>query len=115
MSCSDKELSDLSEMVNLSFFVIPENAGSILYDGDESVIIGTNIKIEAVSNPSYEFVRWSGDIDGSNNPIDIIANSNLNVVAEFQELNITPMDSDNDGVPDPNDLCPDTEQRKILM
>tara|TARA_B100000941_G_scaffold197011_1_gene142838 strand:- start:370 stop:1536 length:1167 start_codon:yes stop_codon:yes gene_type:complete len=114
ISCSDKELSNLSELVSLSFFVIPENAGSILYNGNESVEIGTNIKLEAVSNPPYEFVRWSGDIEGTNNPIDITANSNLNVVAEFQEPNITPLDSDNDGVPDDKDLCPNSEENSYV-
>ena len=78
LSCSDEEL------VSLSFFVIPENAGSIVYDGNNSVELGTNIKIEAVSNSPYEFVRWSGDLDGSNNPIDIVVSSDLNIVAEFQ-------------------------------
>ena len=104
LSCSDEEL------VSLSFFVIPENAGSIVYDGNNSVELGTNIKIEAVSNSPYEFVRWSGDLDGSNNPIDIVASSDLNIVAEFQETNVVLLDSDKDGVPDINDLCPDTEE-----
>ena len=107
LSCSDEEL------VSLSFFVIPENAGSIVYDGNNSVELGTNIKIEAVSNSPYEFVRWSGDLDGSNNPIDIVASSDLNIVAEFQETNVVLLDSDKDGVPDINDSCPDTEE--VLM
>ena len=104
LSCSDEEL------VSLSFFVIPENSGSIIYDGNNSVELGTNIKIEAVSNSPYEFVRWSGDLDGSNNPIDIVVSSDLNIVAEFQETNVDLPDSDKDGVPDINDLCPDTEE-----
>ena len=104
LSCSDEEL------VSLSFFVIPENAGSIVYDGNNNVELGTNIKLEAVSNSPYEFVRWSGDLDGSNNPIDIVASSDLNIVAEFQETNVVLLDSDKDGVPDINDLCSDTEE-----
>ena len=104
LSCSDEEL------VSLSFFVIPENAGSIVYDGNNSVELGTNIKIEAVSNSPYEFVRWSGDLNGTNNPIDIVASSDLNIVAEFQETNVVLLDSDKDGVPDINDSCPDTEE-----
>ena len=99
------------DFLSISFLlVIPENAGSIVYDGNNSVELGTNIKIEAVSNSPYEFVRWSGDLDGSNNPIDIVASSDLNIVAEFQETNLTLPDSDKDGVPDVNDLCPDTEE-----
>ena len=98
LSCSDEEL------VSLSFFVIPENAGSIVYDGNHSVELGSNIKIEAISNSPYEFVRWSGDLDGTNNPIDIVASSDLNIVAEFQETNVVLPDSDKDGVPDVNDL-----------
>ena len=104
LSCSDEEL------VSLSFFVIPENAGSIVYDGNNNVELGTNIKLEAVSNSPYEFVRWSGDLDGSNNPIDVVASSDLNIVAEFQETNVVLLDSDKDGVPDINDLCSDTEE-----
>ena len=103
LSCSDEELA------SLSFFVIPENAGSIEYDGNQNVTIGSNLKLEAVSNTSYEFVRWSGDISGSDNPIDVVVNSDLNVVAEFQESNIILPDSDNDGVPDEIDLCPNSD------
>ena len=103
LSCSDEELA------SLSFFVIPENAGSIEYDGNQNVTIGSNLKLEAVSNTSYEFVRWSGDISGSENPIDVVVNSDLNVVAEFQESNIILPDSDNDGVPDEIDLCPNSD------
>ena len=103
LSCSDEELA------SLSFFVIPDNAGSIVYDGNQSVEMGSNLKLEAVSNPSYEFVRWSGDINGSVNPIDVVVNSDLSVVAEFKETNIIIPDTDGDGVSDDIDLCPNSD------
>ena len=101
LSCNDQK----SHMLNI--FVIPENAGSVtplsgVYDH------GSNVVLEAINNSDYEFTRWSGDISETSNPFSLTVESEINIVAEFSELNLPSKDSDGDGVVDPNDLCPNT-------
>ena len=101
LSCNDQK----SHMLNI--FVIPENAGSVtplsgVYDH------GSNVVLEATNNSDYEFTRWSGDISETSNPFSLTVESEINIVAEFSELNLPSKDSDGDGVVDSNDLCPNT-------
>ena len=101
LSCNDQK----SHMLNI--FVIPENAGSVtpltgVYDH------GSNVVLEAINNSDYEFTRWSGDISETSNPFSLTVESEINIVAEFSELNLPSKDSDGDGVVDLNDLCPNT-------
>ena len=101
LSCNDQK----SHMLNI--FVIPENAGSVtplsgVYDH------GSNVVLEAINNSDYEFTRWSGDISETSNPFSLTVESEINIVAEFSELNLPSKDSDGDGVVDSNDLCPNT-------
>ena len=101
LSCNDQK----SHMLNI--FVIPENAGSVtpltgVYNH------GSNVVLEAINNSDYEFTRWSGDISETSNPFSLTIESEINIVAEFSELNLPSKDSDQDGVVDSDDLCPNT-------
>jgi len=101
LSCNDQK----SHSINT--FVIPEDAGSVtpnsgVYDH------GSNVVLEAISNTNYEFTRWSGDVSEVSNPISLTVESEINIVAEFTEINLPSKDSDQDGVVDSNDLCPNT-------
>ncbi len=59
--------------------------------------------------PFWNFDYWSGDVpigEEFTNPLTIIMDSNKDIVANYK-WDSTPLpDSDNDGVPDINDICP---------
>jgi uncharacterized repeat protein (TIGR02543 family) len=47
------------------------------YDNDSSVLL------TAVQNAGYHFADWTGDVNGTNNPVSVTMNSNKSVVANF--------------------------------
>ena len=102
ISCHDEK------KFKLKTYIIPEDAGVII---PESGVYagGTNLILEALSADNFTFTRWSGDIDSRSNPLDFKINSDLDIVAEFTEIiDTSSKDSDNDGVTDSKDLCPNT-------
>jgi C1A family cysteine protease len=44
---------------------------------------GTQVELTAASNEGYDFVGWSGDVSGSENPTSLVLDANKNVVANF--------------------------------
>ena len=44
---------------------------------------GSTLTLVATPNAEYKFTGWSGDANGSPNPIDVIVNDNKNIVANF--------------------------------
>ena len=65
---------------------------------------GSQVKLTAVPEEGWLFQSWSGAVNNTSNPVIVtINNYDYNVTAKFIR------DSDFDGVPDLNDLCPDTE------
>lgn len=82
--------------------VVPANGGitniknNLFGEGEE-------VYFEAVPNQYYYFDFWSGDIKSNQSVISLNIYSNLNVNANFKLL-----DSDNDGIPDRDDLCDKT-------
>ena len=108
MSCQDEKT------YKLKTYVIPDNAGEIitesgLYNG------GTKLIFEALSEDNFTFTRWSGDVDSRANPLNFEINSDLDIVAEFTEIrNTSSKDSDNDGIDDSKDLCPNTPSGFIV-
>ncbi len=44
---------------------------------------GEEITIEAVADASYDFVEWSGDLEGRDNPKEVEISADLNIEAEF--------------------------------
>ena len=108
LSCKDEE------SYNLSTFVIPDNSGEISMDSG-LYTAGTNLILEALSKENFTFTRWSGDVDSQLNPLEFKINSDINIVAEFTEnIDQSSKDSDNDGVIDSKDLCPDTPEDFIV-
>jgi len=102
ISCQDEK------RFKLTTYIIPENSGQILTESG-LYSAGTNLILEALSEDNFTFTRWSGDVDSRDNPLNFEINSDLDIVAEFTEIRDTSSkDSDNDGVDDSNDLCPNT-------
>ena len=108
LSCKDEE------SYNLSTYVIPDKSGEISMESG-LYTAGTNLILEALSKENFTFTRWSGDVDSQLNPLEFKINSDINIVAEFTEnIDQSSKDSDNDGVIDSKDLCPDTPEDFIV-
>lgn len=63
----------------------------------------TQVKLTAVAANDWEFDSWSGDVSGSNNPIELSIDKEYQLSANFKLK-----DTDLDGVPDRDDSCPNT-------
>ena len=88
----------------LTTSVSPAEGGSIdpsggMYDSGE--------RITLTANPStgYDFVSWTGYFSGSTNPLIVTINSDIQLTAVFEKT-----DSDEDGVADDVDQCPNTPE-----
>ena len=44
---------------------------------------GSNVELNATPNPGYEFTGWSGDANGSVNPLTVNMNANKTITANF--------------------------------
>lgn len=68
----------------LSTSVNPNNSGEvtpsegIFSDGEE-------IELSAIPNDGYQFIEWSGDVIGSENPKTVLMNSDKLITAEFEK------------------------------
>jgi hypothetical protein len=50
---------------------------------------GTILEITAVAENEYDFEKWSGDIDGSENPVQITIDKAMTITAEFEDRSYT--------------------------
>ena len=108
ISCQDEK------RFKLTTYIIPENSGQILTESG-LYSAGTNLILEALSEDNFTFTRWSGDVDSRANPLNFEINSDLDILAEFTEIRDTSSkDSDNDGIDDSKDLCPNTPSGFIV-
>ena len=108
VSCQDEK------RFKLTTYIIPENSGQILTESG-LYSAGTNLILEALGEDNFTFTRWSGDVDSRANPLNFEINSDLDIVAEFTEIRDTSSkDSDNDGIDDSKDLCPNTPSGFIV-
>ena len=70
--------------------------GSVLVDGSPqslpwsgSYICGSSVTLEAVPDEHREFAGWSGDLSGSDNPVDLVMDGDRSLVASFDWANYT--------------------------
>lgn len=59
---------------------------------------GEQVTLEAIAGPGYQFISWSGDLTGSDNPATITVTQNMNITANFgvagiYSLTILPSDN----------------------
>jgi len=60
--------------------------------GSHSYNSGTTVTVTATADNGYRFVNWSGDVSSTDNPVEIIMDSNKTITANFVRqytLNIT--------------------------
>jgi hypothetical protein len=80
----------------------PAEGGSVSPQGGEYQQ-GQTATFTATPNEFYGFAGWSGADTSTINPVSIIVDTNKSLTARFEKL-----DTDNDGVTDDVDQCPDT-------
>lgn len=102
--------------------VSPSASGDVKLDNNTltsypvsfNFLLGTTVRLEAVSAPGYEFVNWSGSLISNNNPEYITMNCSKSVTANFapqtepnQTASISDLaweDTNADGIQDANEL-----------
>ncbi len=97
----------------------PPTTVSVTVQGQGTVdqqVDGTTATLTANPEPGWNFDRWSGQIQSTDNPLTVTVSEVTSIEAIFVELEPPPgqptppviADGDGDGVPDANDDCPDT-------
>ena len=99
LSC-EKEIPVYTVTVSSS----PSEGGSVSPEGGEYQE-GQTASFTATPNEFYGFAGWSGADTSTINPVSIIVDTNKSLTARFEKL-----DTDNDGVTDDIDQCPDTPE-----
>ena len=47
---------------------------------------GESVQLEALAEPGYEFIGWSGELAGKDNPLTIQVSSNIQAIAHFRPV-----------------------------
>ena len=97
VSC-EEEIPNYTVTVSSS----PAEGGSVSPQGGEYQQ-GQTATFTATPNEFYGFAGWSGADTSTINPVSIIVDTNKSLTARFEKL-----DTDNDGITDDVDQCPDT-------
>lgn len=87
---------------SLTVQVEPDDGGSVS-QGSENFISGAKVTLIATANSNYSFSTWTGSVNSTSNPLDIIMDEDKSLVAVFELI-----DSDRDGITDELDECPNT-------
>ncbi len=72
--------------VLISLNASPANSGTVSASGTNAggtYPLGSTNTVTALANTGFEFIGWSGDATGTNNPLTVIANTSLNITATF--------------------------------
>ena len=97
-----KDSDDETIQFSINVSVTPTEGGVVTPTSgtyDEGAIV----TMEATPSNGYSFVEWTGSIQITDNPVTITMDSDMDITAVFEIL-----DSDEDGVTDDMDTCPDT-------
>jgi uncharacterized repeat protein (TIGR02543 family) len=67
----------------------PTNGGTV--SGGGALQEGSTEMVTATANSGFEFIGWTGDATGTDNPLPVTVNTNLDITANFAEIgtNIT--------------------------
>ena len=98
---------ELVSEVTLTVTASPSEGGSISPQGG-NYNVGTTIEVTATANDNYSFSGWTGDFEGTSNPVPLIMLKDQSLTANFELLENISTDSDGDGVADSLDNCANT-------
>ncbi|WP_068675299.1 tetratricopeptide repeat protein [Oceanobacillus sp. Castelsardo] len=83
----EKELDFIVEGKNKFVKTEVQGEGTIsVFPNETSYPVGTDITLEAKPKAGYEFVRWEGDVTGTQNPLNMTLESSISVVAVFEPV-----------------------------
>jgi uncharacterized repeat protein (TIGR02543 family) len=75
------------ETYRVSASASPSQGGTVVADppdcAADSCDPGTEVELTAAPNEGYDFVGWSGDASGSDNPTSLVLDTNKSVSANF--------------------------------
>ncbi|MCM4162990.1 MULTISPECIES: thrombospondin type 3 repeat-containing protein [unclassified Arenibacter] len=103
-SCSEEDI----KVYKFTSSISPAQGGTV-NPSEGSYISGEEVTVTAQASSGYVFKNWSGSATGNKNPVTITMNSDKAVIAMFELL-----DTDDDGVPDYLDQCPNTHPGEIV-
>ena len=86
---ADKNITANFTLIPVSSFTLNVTAqnGSVSKNPDQqNYNNGATVILTATPNNGYEFTSWSGDVNGSNNPLTVVMNSNKNITANFTQI-----------------------------
>ncbi|MDZ7757116.1 InlB B-repeat-containing protein [Rhodohalobacter sp.] len=73
-----------SDRVNISIIVAPSTAGNVLTSGGDEV--GATAEFLAVANEGWQFSGWTGDVESTENPLNVELQSDIALTANFEVL-----------------------------
>lgn len=94
VNCQKTVTAVFTPILELTVSVYPPGGGQVkvngslvaAYPGTISFPSPATARVEAVPATGYRFDQWSGDLDGSANPSDLVVDSRKNVQANFLPL-----------------------------
>ena len=101
LGCS-KDPDDEILRFELNVSVTPDDGGTVS-PSDGTYDEGAVVALEGTPSTGYSFVEWTGSIQSTDNPMSITMDSDKDITGVFEKL-----DSDEDGVTDDLDTCPET-------
>jgi len=82
--------SEGDNLLILRTLALPAGAGTItrsIPPGLQGYDNGTVVELTAVPAQGYAFTGWAGDVSGTDNPLSVTVNSDLNITAYFVRFN----------------------------
>lgn len=80
--------------------VFPENAATVdIQPRQQIYTYGTHVTFTVTASEGYEFIGWSGSVTSSDNPLSIVVEENINLVANLRltthtlTVNVEPSDA----------------------
>ena len=98
----DANAIEANSKATLNVTASPTEGGSISPQGG-TYDAGTTVEVTATANTDYSFTNWTGDFEGSSNPVTLTMLTDQTLTANFEF-----QDADGDGVGDSVDECPET-------
>lgn len=83
------------------------------YPEKETYTYGEIVTLTAIANAGWNFSEWSGDLTGTQNPINITMNGNKNITATFILVNTPPQIDSYNPTTDPTILEGDSQEFNI--
>ena len=103
-NCGEEDAAaiETNSKATLTVTASPSEGGSVspqegTYDA------GTTVEVTATANTDYSFTGWTGDFEGSSNPVTLTMLTDQTLTANFEF-----QDADGDGVGDSVDNCAET-------